>query len=730
MIQPTALLSVTPPSPAGVAASTSDGVAFAASLTTMLALQPSPGQPVAVPGNLLPTPAAPDALVPPMPDGEPVAMAPIALSVLPEAVANKEVQTSGEVPPADTSLRIVPTSFVRPQTRDAHVLKAKAGDGAPGADLVGELRRDDVDPSYFPAPAQQPIVLLDSPAAAAMPPPAAVSREAPVLRDGPAAALPEAAAALPMASILPVAPIAQLEPAVNAQPVEASTVARPDAGGAAPAAALPRVQAPPAKEDPQSDRAEAAPPEAAQVAPDRSVASKRESASQQPQAAPAIPAEPDRVLTEGSAPELGGTIAPDRLTPTAVSATIAPIASATPIPVSSPGAARAITIPAVAEPLTKGQAGIPTLPSRSSLPTRAASVDRPFPADDRPTAPAASAAAPRPAVTTDGPAPVPAEQTAASTAFTTGSMPDRDRWRALAPSDALRPVAARAQQAAMSTIATPIGAAPPTPAPAASLPARPASIAIPAEAVATSYAPTGILGPSPALASAPVIAVPSAVPASAAPEIPRIGAESSAAIVIPGPVASAQPMPVVAGATAPAFRLFAAAIHAARRDERNDAVLTPAPMTGIDQTRAPHVAAVTEGTPLDMGNRHWPQQMVERIEGLRDAASAMRDAASTSIRLVPDALGTIKVAVRTDGDTVHVHFTAEQAATRTLIADAQPRLTELAEARGIKLAQADVGTGFGAGDQKQTSARPTRPADAPPSAVHDDEPEIATIRVA
>nr|WP_244655521.1 flagellar hook-length control protein FliK [Sphingomonas sp. CFBP 13603] len=91
---------------------------------------------------------------------------------------------------------------------------------------------------------------------------------------------------------------------------------------------------------------------------------------------------------------------------------------------------------------------------------------------------------------------------------------------------------------------------------------------------------------------------------------------------------------------------------------------------------------------------------------LRDAANAT----DTRIRLIPDALGAIDVSMRKDGDTVHVHFNAEQAATRTLLADAQPRLAELAEARGLKLGQAMLGggnTGSNAGSSQQRAPATT-----------------------
>jgi flagellar hook-length control protein FliK len=85
--------------------------------------------------------------------------------------------------------------------------------------------------------------------------------------------------------------------------------------------------------------------------------------------------------------------------------------------------------------------------------------------------------------------------------------------------------------------------------------------------------------------------------------------------------------------------------------------------------------------------------MIDHIETLRDGA----DANDTRIRLVPDALGTVDVAVQRSGDAIHVHFTAENPATRTLLTEAQPRLAELAEQRGVRIAGCSVETGSGSG---------------------------------
>jgi flagellar hook-length control protein FliK len=99
--------------------------------------------------------------------------------------------------------------------------------------------------------------------------------------------------------------------------------------------------------------------------------------------------------------------------------------------------------------------------------------------------------------------------------------------------------------------------------------------------------------------------------------------------------------------------------------------------------------------------------MIAHIEQLRDAANAV----DTRIRLIPDALGTIDVAVSRDGDTLNVRFTADQATTRTLLHDAQPRLAAIAEERGLRLGQTAVDAGT-AGSTPQQQRQPQQPRDA------------------
>lgn len=185
----------------------------------------------------------------------------------------------------------------------------------------------------------------------------------------------------------------------------------------------------------------------------------------------------------------------------------------------------------------------------------------------------------------------------------------------------------------------------------------------------------------------------------------RDGAPPVTLVVQQPPPAATQPQP---GTVASAAQVFGAAIQAAaqRRDEprrRDDTtLLAPLAAAGTVHALAP---TVDVQAPLDMRQERWPSAMIERIDILRDAANAT----DTRIRLIPDALGTIDVSVRRDGDTVHVHFAAEQAATRTLLQDAQPRLAELADARGLKLSQSSVDTGTGQ-QQQQRAATPHQPS--------------------
>ena len=179
------------------------------------------------------------------------------------------------------------------------------------------------------------------------------------------------------------------------------------------------------------------------------------------------------------------------------------------------------------------------------------------------------------------------------------------------------------------------------------------------------------------------------------------------AVTTPGAV---QPQP---GTVASASQVFGAAIRAATkpRDDRDAADPSMVSPTAGAPVSAPTIAtAATQQAPLDMRQDRWPHAMIERIEILRDAANA----GDTRIRLVPDALGAIDVSLKQDGDTVHVHFHAEQGATRALLQEAQPRLVELAEARGLKLGQGGLGDSGGPGNgQPRAPTTPQAPNRTP-----------------
>lgn len=122
---------------------------------------------------------------------------------------------------------------------------------------------------------------------------------------------------------------------------------------------------------------------------------------------------------------------------------------------------------------------------------------------------------------------------------------------------------------------------------------------------------------------------------------------------------------------------------------------------------APAAFAPVAAQPLDVSTQAWPAAMMARIEALREAA----DAVDTSIRILPDALGAIEVSVRKDGEVTHVHLAAEQAQTARLLAEAQPRLAELADARGLRLQTSTAGTGGGnAQPDARSQPQPQQPA--------------------
>lgn len=118
-------------------------------------------------------------------------------------------------------------------------------------------------------------------------------------------------------------------------------------------------------------------------------------------------------------------------------------------------------------------------------------------------------------------------------------------------------------------------------------------------------------------------------------------------------------------------------------------------------------AAHAASPALDTRQPQWVEGMIDRIETLREA-SGTNGSNETRIRLSPDALGDVEVAIRTaDDGKMHVHFNSDNADAGRLLADAQPRLLQMAEARGLKLGgmQVDVGTQQQPSQQSQRQAQ-------------------------
>ena len=172
-----------------------------------------------------------------------------------------------------------------------------------------------------------------------------------------------------------------------------------------------------------------------------------------------------------------------------------------------------------------------------------------------------------------------------------------------------------------------------------------------------------------------------------------------------------------------------------RKDETAQSV-DPATLTRADSLTAAPVVATTgaEQAPLDMTQHHWPQGMIDRIDRMREDAAT----ADTRIQLSPDALGGIAVNLRHEDGATHIHFTADQAQTASLLADAQPTLARLAEEKGMRLGQTAVDLGqSGMGGERQAPPRrpdpvmPTRPAFAGTTASSDaGDPAAASTRIA
>ncbi|MDZ7283693.1 flagellar hook-length control protein FliK [Sphingomonas sanguinis] len=246
-------------------------------------------------------------------------------------------------------------------------------------------------------------------------------------------------------------------------------------------------------------------------------------------------------------------------------------------------------------------------------------------------------------------------------------------------------------------------------------------------------------------------AVPTAIPVDGARAAPirqdtplRFTAtNASASFVAPLPIEAPAPI-LQAGQTASAIQLFGLSIRGEQGSDpridrrKDDAALSvdPATLARADSLSAAPVAATTgaEQAPLDMTQHHWPQGMIDRIDRMREDAAT----ADTRIQLSPDALGGIAVNLRQEDGATHIHFTADQAQTASMLADAQPTLARLAEEKGMRLGQTAVDMGqSGMGGERQAPPRrpdpviPTRPAFTAATDPSDaGDPAAASTRIA
>lgn len=412
-----------------------------------------------------------------------------------------------------------------------------------------------------------------------------------------------------------------------------------------------------------------------------------------------------------------------------------------PTPVPDAPAAQSPVVGASSVVAPRGKAKIIDLPIISTVTPPSPSADAPeatpapvlpLAGEQAPTPPAASAPPIRRDVAADGlaepvradPAAAPAAASAMLARLMTGTAVPIAAAAVSTPS-AARMLMERAIDAGVRIETAPGRATAPAPTPLllaeTPLPANWQTQAAPIVAVASAVP---VASPVPIAADpAPVAMSPTSAPVQDVLQPQPATAAGTGSAALPPATDPAPLAPPLPATPQPAGIPFATSWRAA--DDRDDRATTPADLraaeasaTAIAPALAVAAASAGDQATLDLSKERWPHAMVAHIEALRDAA----DAADTRIRLIPDALGSIDIGVRQDGDTLHVHFTAAEAQTRTLLQDAQPRLAEAAEQRGLKLGQSSVGADAGQQQpfQRQPPSQPSAVPDRPASAFRPD----------
>ena len=288
------------------------------------------------------------------------------------------------------------------------------------------------------------------------------------------------------------------------------------------------------------------------------------------------------------------------------------------------------------------------------------------------------------------------------------------------------------QPAPSLAVAAPIVAAPPILA-AVDVPAQPPPPAPDAEAVAVAARPDrDAPAPTTPITAASRSEAPAAVPAQTMPAAPdRQPQHQQQPQGQPHPQ-SAQPGPTIdlapellkqVAQTIEAVRAPAQTADALPAEPTQPIVAapTPAPVAIAQPQPVPATAQPSQPAPVDVGRAEWVQAMVDRIAELPQ----LEGGREAQIKLVPDRLGKVEVSIVHRDEQVQVTLNAETAQARQLLSDAAPRLQELAEARGLRLTQTEVGGGQpqdrrSPHDQQQPHT-PQRPR--PASAERDAEPQ-------
>jgi flagellar hook-length control protein FliK len=233
-----------------------------------------------------------------------------------------------------------------------------------------------------------------------------------------------------------------------------------------------------------------------------------------------------------------------------------------------------------------------------------------------------------------------------------------------------------------------------------------------------------VLAPAPrelrkAAAEAPVVRIALDQPAPQQKvSIADITQNQRQAAAIPAPIS--QP---IADQIVAAFELPQTRTSRAAADPQVDLSTLAASATGTQTAAAVTATGPGQDAMLDTRDQQWTAKMIDKIEALQGGGPVRE----TRLSLMPEGLGKIDISIRQDDAGVHVQFNTDTQAARQLIADAQPKLAEIAQERGIRLGSTSVesnATGTGAGTAnpqmnqgQRNDAQPQRnQPSAPPSA--------------